>query len=90
MARIKVTPEQVRQVASQFKQASGDSQQMVNRLSQTVNGLQPDWEGMTKERFYQDFQQWSTSMRQFVELLNNIGQQLDAIAARFAQADQQG
>ncbi|MBM4431433.1 MAG: WXG100 family type VII secretion target [Chloroflexi bacterium] len=89
MARIKVSPEQVRQVAGQFKQASGQSQEMVNRLSQTVNSLQPDWEGMTKERFYGDFQQWSTSMRQFVELLNNIGTQLDAIAARFAAADQQ-
>jgi len=27
-------------------------------------------------------------MNQFVELLNNIGQQLDAIAARFEAADQ--
>ena len=87
MVRIRVTPEQVRQVSGQFKQASNESQQLVSRLQQAVNGLQGEWEGMTKERFYSDFQQWQTSMRNFVELLNSISQQLDAIAARFEAAD---
>jgi len=87
MVRIKVTPEQVRQVSGEFKRASGDSQQLVARLQQAVNNLQPDWEGMTQQKFYSDFQQWQTSMRNFVELLNSISQQLDAIAARFEAAD---
>lgn len=88
MARIRITPDQVRQVGSQFKQASQQSQEMVTRLQNTINGLEPEWEGLTKERFYQEFQQWRTSMTQFVDLLNNIGQQLDAIATRFETADQ--
>jgi len=88
MARIKVTPEQVHQVANEFKRAGTESQQMVTRLEQTMGSLEPDWEGMTKQKFYGEFQQWRTSMRQFVELLNNIGQQLDVIADRFAAADQ--
>jgi len=88
MARIKITPDQVRQVGSQFKQASQQSQEMVGRLQNTMSGMEGEWEGLTKERFYQEFQQWRTSMNQFVELLNGIGQQLDAIAARFEAADQ--
>jgi len=88
MARIRISPEQVRQVGSQFKQSSQQSQEMVTRLQNTINGIMPEWEGLTRERFYQDFQQWQTSMRQFVDLLNSIGQQLDAIAARFEAADQ--
>jgi len=89
MARIiKITPDQVRQVGSQFKQASQQSQDMVNRLQNTINGMEQEWEGLTKERFYEEFRQWRTSMTQFVDLLNNIGQQLDAIAARFEAADQ--
>lgn len=87
MTRIKITPEQIRQVASEFKGASNQSQEMVSRLSSTINGISPDWEGMTKERFYNEFQQWQQSMRQFVELLQNIGQQMDAIATRFEQTD---
>lgn len=90
MARIRITPEQVRQVGNQFKQASAQSDQMVNQLRNTINSLQGDWEGMTKERFYGEFQQWATSMTQFVQLLNQIGQQLEAIAERFRGLDQAG
>ena len=88
MARIRITPDQVRQVGSQFKQASQQSNEMVGRLQSTMSGMEGEWEGLTKERFYQEFQQWRTSMNQFVELLNGIGQQLDSIAARFEAADQ--
>ena len=89
MARIKITPEQVRQVASQFAQAGNQSQEMVSRLTNAVNSMQPEWEGMTSQRFYSDFQQWSSQMSRFVELLNSINHQLNQIADRFAAADQQ-
>ncbi len=89
MARIRITPEQVRQVAGQFAQAANQSQEMVTRLTNAVNSMQPEWEGMTSQRFYSDFQQWSSQMARFVELLNGINTQLSQIADRFAAADQQ-
>ncbi len=89
MARIRITPEQVRQVAGQFAQAANQSQEMVTRLTNAVNSMQPEWEGMTSQRFYGDFQQWSGQMARFVELLNGISTQLNQIADRFAAADQQ-
>lgn len=89
MARIRITPEQVRGVASQFGQAANQSQEMVSRLTNAINSMQPEWEGMTSQRFYSDFQQWSAQMTRFVELLNGISQQLNQIADRFAAADQQ-
>ena len=89
MARILVTPEQVHEVGSQFQNASQESDQMVNRLQSTMSGLDPDWEGMTQERFYSDYEQWRTQMVGFVDLLNQIGEQLHNIAVRFEQADQQ-
>ncbi len=89
MPRIKITPEQVRQVASQFGQAANDSQNMVSRLTNAVNSMQPEWEGMTSQRFYGDFQQWSSQMTRFVDLLNSISTQLNQIADRFATVDQQ-
>lgn len=88
MARIKITPDQIHQVANQFKQASQQSQDMVGRLQSTMSSVQPEWEGMTQQRFYGEYEQWKTSMGQFVQLLSSIGQQLDAIADRFAAADQ--
>jgi WXG100 family type VII secretion target len=89
MVRIKITPEQVRQVAAQFAQAASQSEEMVARLTNAINSMQPDWEGMTSQRFYNDFQHWSAQMKQFIELLRGINTQLEQIAARFAAADQQ-
>ena len=89
MVRITVTPEQVHNIASQFESASEQSQQMVSRLQTTMNNLEPEWEGVTAQRFYQEYQQWHQSMTQFVELLNQIGKELHAIAERFAAADSQ-
>ncbi len=85
--RIKVTPQQMRQAAQQFKNASQQSNDLVNRLNQHMSGMQTEWEGMSQQKFYQDFQQWKGTMTQFVTLLNEIGGQLDAIATRFEQAD---
>lgn len=90
MARIRITPEQVRQVSGQFRQAGQQSQEMVTRLQSTINGMQSEWEGLTKEKFYNEFQQWQTSMKAFVELLGGISHQLDAISTRFEQADRPG
>lgn len=88
MARIKITPEQIHQVATQFKTAGQQSQEMVSRLQSTMSSMQPEWEGITQQRFYGEYEQWKTSMGQFVQLLQSIGQQLDAIADRFAAVDQ--
>jgi len=89
MARILVTPEEVHQVASQFEQAGGQTQEIVSSLQSTMTNLDAQWEGMTSQRFYQEYEQWRASMTQFVELLSQIGSELHAIAERFAAADQQ-
>ena len=89
MAKITIAPEEVHQAASKFEQASGQSQEIVSSLQSLMGNMQPQWEGMTSQRFYQDYEQWRTSMTQFVELLSKIGTELHAIADRFAAADQQ-
>ena len=89
MVRITVTPEQVHEVARQFETASQQSQEMVSTLQGTMSQLDPEWEGMTAQRFYQEYQQWHQSMTQFVDLLQQIGTELHSIAERFAAADQQ-
>ncbi|MBC7250259.1 MAG: WXG100 family type VII secretion target [Anaerolineae bacterium] len=88
MVRIRITPEQVDDVARQFEGASQESSQMVSRLESTMSNLAAEWEGVSKERFYQDYEQWRTNMRQFVELLDSIGKQLHATAERFRVTDQ--
>jgi WXG100 family type VII secretion target len=89
MSKILVTPETLHQAATTFKQGGDESQTQVQKLKATITGLQGQWEGMTQQKFFTDFQQAETIMKNYVELLNNISGQLDTIADRFRQADGQ-
>ncbi|HEY3367379.1 MAG TPA: WXG100 family type VII secretion target [Symbiobacteriaceae bacterium] len=87
MAKILITPEEVRGVAAQFKSAGEESHAMVQKLAGTVNTMQQNWAGMTSQKFYADYEHWQQSMNQFVVVLNEINQQLMVIAERFERAD---
>ncbi|AEI39028.1 WXG100 family type VII secretion target [Paenibacillus mucilaginosus] len=90
MAKILVSPETLQQASNTFKQGGAESQAQVQKLKATINGLQGQWEGMTQQKFFADFQQAESMMKNYVELLHNISTQLDTIAQRFRQADGQG
>ncbi|WP_036647701.1 WXG100 family type VII secretion target [Paenibacillus pini] len=86
--RILITPEQVDQVANQFKQSGEQSQQIVSTLTQAIHGMEGQWEGMTKQRFFQEFQDANKQMQSFVQILNSISQELTAIATKFRSVDE--
>lgn len=90
MSRIKVAPEQIRQLSAQFRQASQQSQQISSNLTNVVNQMQGEWEGMTQQRFFQEYELWKTSMAGFVQQLDSVAQQLDAVATRFETIDSGG
>lgn len=85
--RIKITPEMVRQAGHQFQQASSQSEDMINRLNTQMQALHAEWEGMTQQQFYTQFEEWKTRMNQFKVMLSDISSQLVTIAARFEAAD---
>ncbi|WP_374015705.1 WXG100 family type VII secretion target [Paenibacillus thiaminolyticus] len=87
--RILITPEQMDQVANQFKQGGEQSQQVVSGLTQAIQGMEGQWEGMTKQRFFQEFQEASGQMQAFVQTLNGISEELRTIANKFRTIDQQ-
>ncbi|MFO7171885.1 MAG: WXG100 family type VII secretion target [Bacillota bacterium] len=87
MARIQVNPEELRAVAAQFRKSSEESNAMVQTLSTAVRNLDNNWDGLSSEKFYQDFEQWRQEMIHFVAVLDQIHQQLMAIAQRFEEAD---
>jgi len=84
---IKISPEEVRQVAKKFETASAQSNEVVSNLRSTMSNLQPNWEGLASQRFYQEYEQWNTSMKGYVDLLNRIGQELRTIATVIEEAD---
>ncbi len=89
MGRIKISPEQVKSVASQFRSKSQESGTMAQQLTSAVKGMEAEWEGMAAQRFYSDFTQWQQQMNKYVDLLNGIATQLDSIADTLGGIDQQ-
>lgn len=89
MARIVITPERVRDVANQFRQSGQQSREIINRLEATLNSLYAEWEGMSEQRFMNDYNASKNLMQKSVELMQKVHQELNGIADRFAAADGQ-
>lgn len=88
MSRILINPDEVEGVAKDFKSKREQSQQIITALNQRINSLEGQWDGMTKQRFFQDFQEAKKNMENFTQLLDNISQALSQIATKFRQTDQ--
>ncbi len=86
--RILVTPERLEQVSSQFAQSGQLSGDMVQRLQRSIHEMEGQWEGMTRERFYGDYQHARTTMLKFVECLQTISAELKQISVKFRSTDE--
>ncbi|PJN55830.1 hypothetical protein PAEVO_25520 [Paenibacillus sp. GM2FR] len=86
--RILVTPEQLEQVSTQFAQSGQLSSDMVERLQRSIQEMEGQWQGMTRERFYGDYQQARATMIKFVECLQSICTELKQISVKFRSTDE--
>ncbi|WP_232696645.1 WXG100 family type VII secretion target [Brevibacillus daliensis] len=86
--RLLITPEQIRGVSDQFRSGRESSEQIINRLTNQMTQMNSQWEGMTSQRFYQEFEQSKVNMQYFIILLESIQEQLKEIAHRFETVDQ--
>jgi len=87
--RIRISPSQMKSVSKQFHIASEQSDRMVKDLDRQMEAMKAEWEGMTRQTFVTQFEQWKKSMMNFTVLLNGIGVQLNGIAEKFEQAEEQ-
>ncbi|SMF82705.1 WXG100 family type VII secretion target [Paenibacillus uliginis N3/975] len=86
--RILVTPEQLNQVSSQFSQSGQQSSDIVQRLQQSIQQMEGQWEGITRERFYGEYQQARITMNKFIECLHTVSTELNQISVKFRTADE--
>ncbi|WP_435924034.1 WXG100 family type VII secretion target [Paenibacillus sp. DYY-L-2] len=89
MARILITPEEIDKVASQFTSSAEQSEQMKNKLNSAIQAMQGQWEGMTQQKFFNQFEQDKKNMDLYITMLREVAKELTAIATRFRNADQQ-
>ncbi|GGA38788.1 WXG100 family type VII secretion target [Paenibacillus physcomitrellae] len=86
--RITVNPEQIEEMARQFLQGGEQSRQIIAGLTQMVNSLEQEWEGLSKQRFFHEFQEADKQMKAFVYMLESIGEELAVMSNKFRSLDQ--
>jgi WXG100 family type VII secretion target len=88
MSKIVISPEQLEQVAKQFKRASEESLMVNTKLKQKINFLESQWQGAAQRDFYMRYRQSQKVMENFCSSLTSISLELERIAKRFREADE--
>ncbi|ANY72111.1 type VII secretion protein [Paenibacillus ihbetae] len=87
--RIDVSPEELRRAAADIRSGSEYGGELVARLSQIIETLNAEWEGVSQQRFRTEAEETKAELMNFIALMQSVEQELMSIAARFAEADGQ-
>jgi len=87
--RIEVSPEELRRAAADIRSGSEHGGELVARLSQVIEKLNAEWEGVSQQRFRTEAEETKVQLMNFIQMMNTMEQELMSIAARFAEADGQ-
>ncbi|MDP4098780.1 WXG100 family type VII secretion target [Paenibacillus sp. P96] len=88
MGRILVSPDHLIEVASFFSKKRTELDQILNQLDKQMYFLEGGWSGVTRERFFQDYQIARQLMKVTLDRISSVGQELSFIARNFSQADE--
>ena len=84
---MKISPSELQKASREFKTASLETDEMMSRLESVIKNLEATWEGAGQEAFFQYYQEWHTHIGGISLLLNLTGDELNAIAERYSEAD---
>lgn len=87
MAQLRVSPEQLRGRASEYRTQGQNMEDLISKLDSLINVLESEWEGNSASRYiarYSELRPSFTSMRQ---LIDELATSLDQEANKFEEAD---
>jgi len=87
LEELSVSTEHLEAAAQEFGQVSREMRKLVERLDRTARGLEEHWAGAPQEVFYKEYVEWREMMAGMAALLTRVGDELQAIAERFRDAD---
>jgi WXG100 family type VII secretion target len=85
---ISATPDELRGCGQQFIGNSGDISQIVSQLDNLKNHLQDIWKGSSSEAFATQYEEMRPTMTKFIELVEDVGRQVNSVADALERADQ--
>ncbi|MDQ2716327.1 MAG: WXG100 family type VII secretion target [Chloroflexota bacterium] len=90
MPTIHVNTDAMRQLGQIFNQLNDQIQnQSAQQIQNYTNQLEGDWQGISRQRYEQMYQEWRSTIIQAVQNGEQIGQHLQNTAQQFENVDQQ-
>ena len=89
MASIHVNTDQMRQLGQAFVQNNEQIHQNEGQIQNYIGQLEGDWQGVTRQRFEQMFQEWRAAADRIVAQGEDIGRHLQNTAQQFENVDTQ-
>ena len=87
MANIHVNTDQMRQLGQVFIQNNDQLHNSEGQIQNYIGQLEGDWQGVSRQRFEQMFQQWRSAADQIVNQGEDIGRHLQNTAQQFENVD---
>ncbi len=89
MGTIHINTDLMRQLGQIFVQLDDQiANQIRPQIQSHINDLEGDWQGVSRQRFEQLFQDWRSAVDSVVQNGEDIGRHLQDTAQRFESADQ--
>ncbi|HID61778.1 MAG TPA: WXG100 family type VII secretion target, partial [Anaerolineae bacterium] len=76
MTQIVVSPARLEAVAHTFDAKKAETENMINTLRSTMDGLDAEWDGVAQQKFYAEWNEMIPKMNQFTNLLGEIASEL--------------
>ncbi|MDQ2717005.1 MAG: WXG100 family type VII secretion target [Chloroflexota bacterium] len=90
MPVIHVNTDSMRQLGQVFVQLNDQIQnQFGQQIQNYTSQLEGDWQGISRQRYEQLYQEWRSTISQAVQNGEQIGQHLQNTAQQFENVDQQ-
>ena len=85
--QIRMTPEQMRQRAGEFRAEGDNTEQVIGKMQGLIDRLRGEWEGQAAQKFDEQFQQLKPAFQKMRELISDVATQLDGTAMAVEQLD---
>ena len=89
MSIISVTPEQLRDSAKVYINASNEITAQINRVQSENQVMNQEWKGQAFQSYEQQFEQLKSNVKQMTDLLETINRQLVKYADTVEQRDRE-
>ena len=87
--QIRVTPEQMRTRATEYKNQAEAVHGVITKMDQLLGQLQSEWEGQASESDAARYQELKPGFQKAEELIREIAQSLENVAKSVEEQDQQ-